>query len=425
MKLKQIRVSGYKNLIDCSVDLGDFNVLVGPNNSGKSNLLEAIQMIWPICFGDENLRSELLKGMPAPSRYSSSLCHLEDHMNKPLKIGISFEVELKGRYWAVDYDVHVQCGESDIENVGFLHEQLTAKEVLIPGKPGPVTTYILRENIQGKGVLKVKVNGKGVPKENPISKKIPSLQAISSLYPDFKGLPEELKFFITMIGWIGMTTIFAISPKGMREKIDKEKTIEDICTTSFDLLYVLDQIKEDGKYFEVFKESLCDILDFEKVYFETQDVPVVAKDKKPSKATKRFRMFAVKRTGSEPSFIEEYSDGTLVVIAVLEALFSESSLTGPILCLEELENCLHPEAVDKLLRFLQDNSDRWPVLITTHSPYLLNSVKPTDVNVAVVDGTGATHYEKVKNTRELREYLNKSLMSFGDLLVNNYDRFRE
>ncbi|HIJ72393.1 MAG TPA: ATP-binding protein, partial [Planctomycetes bacterium] len=86
---------------------------------------------------------------------------------------------------------------------------------------------------------------------------------------------------------------------------------------------------------------------------------------------------------------------------------------------------LHPEAVDKLLCFLQDNSDRWPVLITTHSPYLLNGVKPTDVNVAVVDETGATHFEKVKNTRQLREYLSKSLMSFGDLLVNNYERFRE
>jgi len=423
MKLRQIRISGYKNLIDCSVDLGDFNVLVGPNNSGKSNLLEAIQMLWPICFGDENLRNVILMGMPVPSRLCpSSLCHLEEHRNKPLKIGVSFEVQLDEQSWAVDYDVHVQCGESDIENVGFLYEKLTAK---VPGRPGPVTTYILREKVQGKEVMNVKVNRKGILKEHPISKRIPSIQAISSLYPDFKGLPEELTIFIEMIRSIGTTKVFAISPKGMREKINKEEMIEGICTTSFDLLYVLDQIKEDGEYFEVFKESLCDILDFEQVYFETQDVSAVAKDKKPSKATKRVRMFAVKRTGSEPSFIEEYSDGTLVVIAVLEALFSENSLKGPILCLEELENCLHPEAVDKLLCFLQDNSDRWPVLITTHSPYLLNGVKPTDVNVAVVDETGATHFEKVKNTRQLREYLSKSLMSFGDLLVNNYERFRE
>ena len=45
MKLKQIRVDGYKNLINCEVNLGDFNVLVGPNNSGKSQSLREIVAI--------------------------------------------------------------------------------------------------------------------------------------------------------------------------------------------------------------------------------------------------------------------------------------------------------------------------------------------------------------------------------------------
>jgi len=93
--------------------------------------------------------------------------------------------------------------------------------------------------------------------------------------------------------------------------------------------------------------------------------------------------------------------------------------------LEELENCLHPAAIEKLLRFLQDNADKWPVLITTHSSYLLNGVNPEDVNVAVVDETGAAHFEKVKNSRQLRDYLNKGLMSFGELLVKDFEGFRE
>ena len=45
MKLKEIRVDGYKNLINCRIPLGDFNVLVGPNNSGKTNLLETISIV--------------------------------------------------------------------------------------------------------------------------------------------------------------------------------------------------------------------------------------------------------------------------------------------------------------------------------------------------------------------------------------------
>ena len=64
-------------------------------------------------------------------------------------------------------------------------------------------------------------------------------------------------------------------------------------------------------------------------------------------------------------------------------------------------------------------------MITTHSPYLLNGVNPEDVNVAVVDNTGAAHFEKVKNSKQLRDYLNKGLMSFGELLVRDYEGFRE
>ncbi|MGO9147350.1 MAG: AAA family ATPase, partial [Desulfomonilia bacterium] len=34
-----IGIDGYKNLIDCDIDLHNLNVIVGPNNSGKSNFL--------------------------------------------------------------------------------------------------------------------------------------------------------------------------------------------------------------------------------------------------------------------------------------------------------------------------------------------------------------------------------------------------
>lgn len=63
MKLKQIRVDGYKNLINCVVDLGDFNVLVGANNSGKSNLLEALHVLGLLSFGGPQERKLILNGM--------------------------------------------------------------------------------------------------------------------------------------------------------------------------------------------------------------------------------------------------------------------------------------------------------------------------------------------------------------------------
>jgi predicted ATPase len=164
-------------------------------------------------------------------------------------------------------------------------------------------------------------------------------------------------------------------------------------------------------------------LDLEDIQFRCEDLSAIKEATDSKGKVKRTRILALKRAGGEYSFVDEYSDGTLIVIAMLTSLLSERG--RPLFCLEELENCLHPAAIEKLLRFLQDHADKWPVLITTHSPYLLNGVRPEDVNVAVVDKTGATHFEKVENTKQLRDYLNKGLMNFGDLLVRDFEGYRE
>lgn len=43
--LKRIRIRGYKSFADLSVELGPLTVLLGPNASGKSNFLDALQLL--------------------------------------------------------------------------------------------------------------------------------------------------------------------------------------------------------------------------------------------------------------------------------------------------------------------------------------------------------------------------------------------
>ena len=42
MLLKKFSVTNYRSITNATVSLGDFTVLVGKNNEGKSNLLRAI-----------------------------------------------------------------------------------------------------------------------------------------------------------------------------------------------------------------------------------------------------------------------------------------------------------------------------------------------------------------------------------------------
>ena len=43
--LKRIKIQGYKSLVDLELNLKPLSVFVGPNASGKSNFLDALQLL--------------------------------------------------------------------------------------------------------------------------------------------------------------------------------------------------------------------------------------------------------------------------------------------------------------------------------------------------------------------------------------------
>jgi AAA15 family ATPase/GTPase len=45
LMLKRIKIQGYKSLVDVEVHLQPLTVLFGPNASGKSNFLDALQLL--------------------------------------------------------------------------------------------------------------------------------------------------------------------------------------------------------------------------------------------------------------------------------------------------------------------------------------------------------------------------------------------
>ncbi|WP_437922606.1 AAA family ATPase [Sorangium sp. So ce291] len=105
------------------------------------------------------------------------------------------------------------------------------------------------------------------------------------------------------------------------------------------------------------------------------------------------------------------SDGTLRVAALLTALFQEPA--PALLGFEEPELGVHPGAIPLLFDFLKEASVRSQVLLTTHSPDLLDLVPIDDVRV-VERRNGATTVARVDERQ--RELVRKRLMSTSDLL---------
>jgi predicted ATPase len=110
------------------------------------------------------------------------------------------------------------------------------------------------------------------------------------------------------------------------------------------------------------------------------------------------------------------SDGTLRAIGLLAAVFQRP--VPSLIAIEEPEATIHPGALESVLDLLRHASKHMQVVITTHSPELLDAKWIDDRHLRIVEWTeGATRVAPV--TDAARQALHNHLMGAGDLLRSN------
>lgn len=112
------------------------------------------------------------------------------------------------------------------------------------------------------------------------------------------------------------------------------------------------------------------------------------------------------------------SDGTLRALGILAALFqsrNDSVVPIPLVGIEEPEVALHPAAAGVLLAALREAAMRVQVIVTSHSPDLLDSEDiPTEALLAVRAQAGVTTIGPIDEAG--RQALMKRLFTPGELL---------
>ncbi|MEZ4464859.1 MAG: ATP-binding protein [bacterium] len=87
------------------------------------------------------------------------------------------------------------------------------------------------------------------------------------------------------------------------------------------------------------------------------------------------------------------SDGTLRALAVLVALFQtrgDGTAPVPLVGIEEPESALHPYATSVVLDALIEASRKTQVIVTSHSPDLLDNKRLHDDQILAVESKGGT-----------------------------------
>lgn len=129
---------------------------------------------------------------------------------------------------------------------------------------------------------------------------------------------------------------------------------------------------------------------------------------------------------SHPVLAKFASDGTLKMLAYLVLLYDPTP--PPFIGIEEPENFLHPRLLPELAEECRAASERTQLLVTTHSPFFLNALRPDEVRVLWRDEQGYTQTRRTADLPGVNEFVEQGALlgqlwmegqlGVGDPLVN-------
>lgn len=105
----------------------------------------------------------------------------------------------------------------------------------------------------------------------------------------------------------------------------------------------------------------------------------------------------------QPILAKFASDGTLKMLAYLAVLLDPNP--PQFIGVEEPENYLHPRLLPELAEECRAATARSQLLVTTHSPFFLNALRPEEVRVLYRDEQGFTNAVRASDIKGVPEFL--------------------
>jgi predicted ATPase len=345
--ITRVVLKNYKSIAACSVPLRSLVFLVGQNGSGKSNFLDALRLV------GESLNTSLDHALRERGGINEVRRRSSGH---PTHFGIRLDFKLPDSSVG-SYAFRVGAKPKG----GFEVQREECRIYALPDKFYSVNSGRVEDS-----------NPKPLP---PAADDRLFLVAASSL-PEFRPLYDCL----TRMGF------YNLNPDAIRD-LQPPDAGEVLLRDGRNLASVLNLISTQNP---AAKAQVVELLS--KVVPGVVDVAARQVGKKE---TLEFRQKVGENESPWRFMAENMSDGTLRALGVLTALL-QSSNSGtvkkvPLVGIEEPEVALHPGAAGVLRDGLKAASRRTQVLVTSHSPDLLDDKSISDENIlAVTNRNGDT-----------------------------------
>jgi predicted ATPase len=111
------------------------------------------------------------------------------------------------------------------------------------------------------------------------------------------------------------------------------------------------------------------------------------------------------------------SDGTLKMLAYLTLLHDPEP--PQLIGIEEPENYLHPRLLPELAEECRNVTDRTQLMVTTHSPFFVNGLRPEELWVLYRDEKGYTQAKRTSDMAGIPDFM-RTGAKLGHLWMEGY-----
>jgi predicted ATPase len=373
--LKRVVLKNYKSIAACDVRLGALTFLVGLNGAGKSNFLDALR------FVADSLRRSLDHALRDRGGIREVRRRSSGH---PTHFGIRIEFRLPD-----GSDGHYAFRIGARSEGGY---EVQAEECLIASNRPlalPIKFQVRAGNVEGA------------------RQSMPAASADRLYLVSLSGLPEYRGVFdaLSSMGF------YNLNPEKIKD-LQSPDMGDLLARDGSNIASVLSQLELKVP---ATKRRIEEYLSKVVPGVHGVDVHQIG-----PKETLEFRQAVAGSKDPWRFYAANMSDGTLRALGVLVALFQPNGGEAriPLVAVEEPEAALHPAAAGVLFDALREASLTRQVLVTSHSPDLLDSQDiDVDAILAVVSVDGVTQIASLDSAG--RDVLRRHLYTAGELLRLN------
>jgi len=380
-RIETLHVKNYRALKEITLNkITPLTVLLGPNGSGKSTVFDVFAFLAE-CFTDG-----LRKAWDRRGRFRELRSRDQDG---PIVIEIQYREKLGSPLITYHLEIEEQS-----------KGPVVAREFLRWKRGHPAAPFHFLDYQYGKGkvITGEEPESTDIRIDKPLSG--PDVLAVSTLGT----LAENprviaLRNFIT--GW-HLSYLSADAARGNPEAGAEER----LSPTGENLPNVIQYLREQHP------ERLEQI-------FETlrRRIPRIERVQAEVLQDSRLLLLVKDAPFSTPVLSRFASDGTLKLLAYLTLLYDPDppQLVG----IEEPENYLHPRLLPELAEECQQAAQRTQLIVTTHSPFFINRLRPDEVRVLYRATDGYTRVQRIADMRGIAAFIHQGA-TLGELWMEGH-----